>query len=168
MRGMPPFLLAVLLAAATGHGLANFVAHGPAGMKIQGQSQELTASSDDERVVVSVPLKSLATGIELRDRHMREDLQVDKFPLVALSVRKSLIKVPAAGGEVSGEAPGELTLHGQTRPVTIRYRAVQKDGTDVSGSVRINLKEFGVEVRTYLGISVKPDVDVDVAFHLAG
>lgn len=167
--GMPQLLLALLLAAAAnGRGHASFVAHGPGGLKIEGQSDELTASSDDQRVVVKVPLKSLATGIELRDRHMREDLQVDQFPLVELTVRRSALKVPGTGAEVSGEAPGELTLHGQTHPVTVHYRAVLKDGTDVSGTARINLKEFGIEVRSYLGIGVKPDVEVEVAFHLGG
>ncbi len=163
---MHRLLLTVLLAAVNGR--ATFLAHGPAGMKIEGHSDALAAAADGDRVVVALTLASLSTGIELRDKHLREDLQVDRFPLIQLTVLRSALKIPTAGAEVSGEAPGELALHGQTHPLTVHYRAVQRDGIDVSGTARINLKEYGIEVRSYLGIGVKPDVDIDVSFHLAG
>jgi YceI-like domain len=173
MQMKPPALaLSLLLASAaqaaplSGGGRASFLAHGPAGLKIVGTSEQLAVTSDDQQLVFSLPLRSLATGIDLRDKHMNEDLESARFPAVELRVLRSALQMPAKGAEVAGEVPGELTLHGQTRPVTVSYKAKRAESIDGSGTLKINLKEYGVQVRSYLGVTVKPDVDLEVAFHI--
>jgi len=58
---------------------------------------------------------------------------------------------------------GKLTLHGVTRPVKVTYHA---DGDSkrakVDGTMRINMNEFKIEVPSYLGVTVKPNVDIAV------
>ena len=76
-----------------------FAASGPAGLKIEGSTKELTVTEADGNVVVDVPLASLATGIALRDQHMKDKyLEVSKYPLATLTVARSanvIVHVPA-------------------------------------------------------------------------
>jgi polyisoprenoid-binding protein YceI len=62
-----------------------------------------------------------------------------------------------------------LSLHGQTRPVTVHYSA-KGDGAGMAtqGRFHINMNEYGITVPSYLGVTVKPDVDVTAAFRVAG
>jgi polyisoprenoid-binding protein YceI len=148
-----------------------FVASGPAGMKIEGSTSELDLADQGENLVISVPLANLTTGIGLRDRHMKEKyLEVQKYPAATLSVARSALKLPAGGDRVEVDVPSTVTLHGQARQVTVHYEA-KRDGPTVvltRGTFRINMNDFGITVPTYLGVTVKPDVDVSANFRVAG
>jgi polyisoprenoid-binding protein YceI len=147
-----------------------FEASGPAGMKIDGTTTDLKVSEDGGNVVIEVPLANLSTGIALRDHHMKEKyLEVAKFGSTTLVVAKGALKLPAGGERSEGDAPGTLTLHGQTHPVSVHYDA-KGDGSGFAahGKFRVNMNDFGITVPTYLGVTVKPDVDVTASFHVAG
>ncbi len=140
-----------------------FKAAGPAGLSFEGKGQDVRLKEEGNSVLVSVRLDGLATGIELRDRHMKEKyLETAKYPTATLEVDKSKIHFPE-GSAVSGSADGKLTLHGVTRPVKVTYHA---DGDSkkakVNGSMRFNMKDFKIEVPSYLGVTVKPTIDVEV------
>jgi polyisoprenoid-binding protein YceI len=159
---------AALSSATDSH--VTFDALGPAGFKIQGTTTDLSVSEADGNVIVSVPLANLTTGISLRDHHMKEKyLEVPKFPAAVLTVAKSALKLPSAGGQVDADVPGSLALHGQTHPVSVHYSA-KGDGTTNSaqGKFHLNMTEFGIVVPSYLGVTVKPDVDVSASFRVAG
>jgi polyisoprenoid-binding protein YceI len=153
--------------ATSGEPSVSFTATGPAGMRFGGQSKDLTVQDDDAAIVVAVTLESFDTGITLRDKHMREKyFEVQKYPKAKLRVEHSALQLPDVNGDTSADAQGRLELHGQTHPVTFHYTA--KRGTDyaVSAKMRINMKDYGIDVPTYLGVTVKPDVDVEVKFHV--
>lgn len=159
---------AALSSASDAH--VAFEATGPAGLKIDGSTPDLSVSEADGNVLITVPLANLTTGISLRDHHMKEKyLEVPKYPAGVLTVAKSALRVPPAGGQVDSDIPGTLVLHGQTRPVSVHYSA-KSDGTTTSaqGKFRINMTEFGIVVPTYLGVTVKPDVDVSASFRVGG
>src|SRR5438132_5755067 len=87
-------------AAVSKSGDANvtFSGKGPAGFKIEGKTAELTVKDDGKAVTFVVPLATLKTGIDLRDRHMREKyLETDKYPNAVLEVPWSAIKLPEDG-----------------------------------------------------------------------
>jgi polyisoprenoid-binding protein YceI len=146
-----------------------FDAAGPAGMKIEGTTTDLGATDDGTNLVVTVPLANLTTGIGLRDHHMREKyLEVQKFPVATLTIPRSALKLPS-GGDSSGDAPGTLSLHGQTKPVTVHYTAKGGGSAyDAQGTFHLNMNDFAITVPVYLGVTVKPDVDVSASFHIAG
>ena len=149
--------------AEQGKGAASFVALGPAGLRIEGATDQVKLATQDDQVVVTVDLGSLKTGINVRDKHLREDLQTGQFPTAELRVKRDALKLPEPLSETSGEADGQLLLHGQTRPIHFSYRLKRTEaGTDVNGSFRIHLADFGIAPRAYLGITVKPDVDASV------
>lgn len=149
----------------SGDASIEFVAVGPAGMKIKGTTHDLGVVDQGADVTVKVPLGGLKTGISLRDNHMREKyLQVEKFPNAELTVSRASLKLPS-GGAVSADGQGTLALHGQKKPVSFHYDAKRNGGViHVSGKLRLNMNSFGIEVPSYAGVTVKPDIEVNVEF----
>jgi len=144
-----------------------FIAIGPAGMHIEGKTSELKVLDKNQTISVSVPLARLETGIGLRDTHMREKyLEVQKHPTAELKVARAVLTFPAANAAASADATGDLTLHGVTKPVKFHYEV--KHGADyaVASKMHVNMNDFNITVPSYLGVSVKPDVDIDVSFHV--
>jgi polyisoprenoid-binding protein YceI len=154
--------------SSSGDSHVSFQAAGPAGMKIEGTTNELKAAEAGDTLVIDVPLGNLSTGIALRDHHMKEKyLEVQKYPTATLTVARSALKVPAGADRVDADVPGTLKLHGQSRPVTVHYDAKADGGTFAAhGKFHINMNDFGISVPSYLGVTVKPEVDVNASFRV--
>ena len=165
-------MVAVLLTAAVGlppheapyAGTARVTvsAQGPAGLTIEGSSVALTMQSDAEMVAFEVPVASIDTGIELRNRHLRELVEVDRFPFARLELPRAAVGFPQAGQTISRTAQGQLTLHGVKRPVSVEYRA---DGgargrSIVNASFTLDLRDHGMTPPAYLGLKVAPEVKI--------
>lgn len=67
-------------------------------------------------------------------------------------------------GENTWTANGELTLHGQTRPVKVR---VERTDGRYRGSAELRQKEFGIEPVTVAGGSIKVKNEVRIEFEIA-
>jgi polyisoprenoid-binding protein YceI len=146
-----------------------FDASGPAGMKIEGTTSDLNVAEDSGNVVITVSLANLTTGISLRDHHMKEKyLEVAKFPAATLTIPRAALKFPNPGEKVEADAQGTLTMHGQARPVAVHYDT-KDDGSTLAahGAFRVNMNDFGVTIPVYLGVTVKPDVDVTASFRVS-
>lgn len=143
-------------------------ARGPVGLGIEGSSSAVVFEADASKLAFTLPLESIDTDIDLRNRHLRELLEVERFPVALLEVARTAVVFPAAGRTTEGAARAELTLHGTTRPVAVKYRAER--GTDgrivVDGSVLIDLPDYGLVAPTYLGLSVAPQVKVTAELSL--
>ena len=161
-----PLAKAALSAPSDSH--VTFRASGPAGLKIEGTTSDLAVAEQGGNVTITVPLSNLVTGISLRDRHMKEKyLEVPKFPAATLVIARSALKLPSGDG-VEADAPATVTIHGQTKPVSVHYDA-KRAGNSIAahGSFRVNMHDFGVEVPSYLGVTVRPDVDVSATFRVS-
>ncbi|UQN07013.1 YceI family protein [Deinococcus sp. QL22] len=124
---------------------------------VPGRVQQVTASlkldplrPQDVTGTVQVALKTLMTGIKLRDEHARNYLKAGQFPLATFRVGKlSGITALPVGQEVSGKVSGEFTLAGVTRalsaPVTLRREASGR--IIVATQFDIPLREYGVQIR---------------------
>jgi polyisoprenoid-binding protein YceI len=152
--------------ARTGTPQVAFHASGPAGMRINGTTSELDVDDRGAKIVVRVPLRNLTTGISLRDHHMREKyLQVGSFPNAELTVDRGALHFPPGQGTVSGNASGSMAIHGHTKNVTFHYTIARAgNGLRVAGTTQVDIRDYGITIPTYLGITVKPNVDVEVQF----
>jgi polyisoprenoid-binding protein YceI len=162
-------LLALPLSAATqvtGEPTAGFHGRGPGGFSLEGKTHQLKVEDDGSILKVIVPLAGLQTGIGLRDRHMREKyLQVDKYPDAVLELPWSSVKLPADGQSIEGTAPAKMTLHGKTQDVQVKYRITRTGNRyQVTGNVPLKITDYGIDIPSYLGITVQPDVDASAAF----
>ena len=139
---------------------------GTAGLNIEGVTHELGLSEHEGDLVFRVPLAQLDTGIGLRNRHMRGYLEVGRFPDAELRVPRKGIAFPPPGQSLEADAQGTLTLHDVSKPCSIRYRVEQgrAGGYRVRGTIRIDIRDFGITVPTYLGVGVEPTVGIQVDF----
>ena len=139
---------------------------GPAGLRIEGTTHELTISEREGELVFEVPLSGVDTGIGLRNRHLRDYLDVSHFPRAELRVARRTVQLPAPGKWTESDTPGTLTIRGVSRPCTVHYRA--EGGAEgevrVRGTTRIDMRDFRVEVPSYLGVTVDPAVSIQVDF----
>lgn len=149
-------LVAAAKLSKTGDGAAGFKATGPGGLNIDGKTSDIAVADDGTTVTITVKLDNIDTGMSLRNKHTKEDLEADKFPTATLKIARSGLKF---GG--SGDAKGQMTIHGTTKDVSIHY---EHSGDHVKGTTRINVGDFGVKPRSYLGISIKNEVEVYANF----
>ena len=138
------------------------LARGPGGVRIEGKSREVSLAEDASALLFKVPLAPIDTGIGLRNRHLRESLEVDKFPDATLRVRRADLEFPKDGSPVESQVTGELVLHGHSRAVPVHYRAERTAGglTRIAGSLRLDMRDFEIVPPSYLGVSVSPGVEV--------
>ena len=152
--------------ARTGTPAVAFHASGPAGMKIVGQTSDLDVDDQGAKIVIKVPLRNLATGIALRDDHMRNKyLQIGSYPNAELSVDRAAIRLPNGDGTSSGDATGTMAIHGKTKNVSFHYNVARTGGAlHVGGTTKLDIRDYGIDIPSYLGVTVKPDIDVEVQF----
>lgn len=143
----------------------SFAAKANVGMVIEGSTSTVTVDEDPKNVTVVVPLVGLSTGVDLRDKHMKDNyLEVAKFPEAKLVVERACLALPEAGAK-AGECAGAFTLHGQTKGVTVTYKASVAGGaTEVDANFTVNFVDHGVAEPKYMGIKVKPTVEVKARF----
>jgi polyisoprenoid-binding protein YceI len=116
---------------------------------------------------ISVDLRQLTTGIDLRDRHMRDSyLETGKGAAYEAAVLSALRLGKGTIETAQGRLPfaGTLTLHGVERQLAGEAE-VRRDGSNVriSASFPIALSDFGIPKPQYLGVGVKNEVQVKVA-----
>jgi polyisoprenoid-binding protein YceI len=158
-------LVAAAKLSKNGGSSTSFKVAGPAGLTIEGKTAEMTVADDGNTLTLTVPLSNIDTGIGLRNDHTKKALEAEKYPTTTLKVARSALKFPAAGADSSGDARGALTLHGQTKDITFHYVAKNNGGAiAVTGTSRINMNDYGVTAPSYLGVTVKPDVDLNTSF----
>ncbi len=103
---------------------------------------------DASEVSVVINAASIDSNHAERDKHLRSDdfLDVKKFPEIKFSSTKY-----RSTGNGKGDLHGNLTMHGETRPVTIKLTQIG-EGKDpwggyrsgFSGTLEINRSDFGV------------------------
>jgi polyisoprenoid-binding protein YceI len=144
-----------------GAGSMTFDAKGPAGFKIHGTSSKLAVTDDGKDFKVAVKLEDVDTDNSLRNRHMAEDMHAKDFPTVTLTVPTASLK--ESGGPI--ETTGTLELNGKKKETKFTYTPkCTGDVCDVEGSTNVNLTDFGIKIRSYLGVTVKPDIVVGAKF----
>jgi polyisoprenoid-binding protein YceI len=150
----------------SGEGMAMFKGVGPAGFKIEGKTNSVDLKDDGKTLTVVVGLKDLDTGIDLRNKHMRDKyLEVEKYPEATLAVPLDSVKWPEDGKSTSGEAKGTFSVHGKSKEISFKYKVANAGGTfTVEGDAPVNFKEHDVNVPSYMGITVKPDITIVAKF----
>jgi len=153
-----------------GQSSVTILAHGFAGVRIEGKSTDVSLDQDASALTFKMPLAPIETGIGLRDRHLREILEAEKFPAAILRISRSDLIFPRGHQPVEGTAKGELTLHGHSRPVEVSYHAEAGAAgiTEVRGSLQIDMRDFDIKAPSYLGVTVAPDVQVKLEMSVEG
>lgn len=98
---------------------------------------------------LSVVIKSMKTGIDLRDDHLWKHLNFQKHPKVTLSDIKGK----------DGTGAGTLEISGIKRPVEITYT---EEGSNIRASFSVRASEFKLPDAQYMGVGVEDMVKGEV------
>lgn len=98
---------------------------------------------------VLVDLRSLTTGIGLRDKHLKERLEAEKHPVA------KLVKAEGKGG--AGTAT--LELKGQKKDVSGVYKL---KGGQLQAEFKMKMSDLGINDVRYMGVGAKDEVMVTI------
>lgn len=180
--GIAAFALAALAQPAQQHPVNFDIAHST--MTVSVEKERLFAfAADNHEVEVpiasgsfdaenpSVELTIMAAKMQVQDPPSRRDrvqanmlgpkvLDVERYPMIAFRAAKIDI-----GDATQWTVIGDLTLHGQTHPITVHV--VRTDATHFTGSATIRQSAFGITPITIAGGTVRVKDDVKVSFAIA-
>lgn len=117
---------------------------------------------------LAVDLKTLDSGIGLRNTHMRDNyLEVSKGDGFDRAVLSDIVLAGGDATTVTGATTFTATLlvHGTKKPVSGQARVTRSGGdVRVEASFPVTLQDFGITEPRYLGVGVKDQVQVRVKF----
>jgi polyisoprenoid-binding protein YceI len=118
-------------------------------------------TADGVRGTLSADLRTLETGIALRDRHLRQNyLEVDKGPAFA-SATLDHIKIDNWNG--TGKFQGVLALHGVQRAIAGTATVTRdRQGYQVAATFPLKISDFQIPEPVYLGVGVRDTIEVRV------
>lgn len=177
-------LTAVLLAASaqgasysidTEHSSVGFTIKHLVISKVKGQFKTFNGefTLDDKKGTLAkaegnVDAASIDTGVAERDKHLKsaDFFDVVKFPKLSFRLKKF------EGDKSGGQATGDLTIHGVTKPVTLKVE-IGGGVTDpwgnkkfaFSASGKINRKDFGLTWNKAIeagGVMVGEEVELQI------
>ena len=127
--------------------------------KFKGEAGELQSKLEHtgaslKHVELTIPVQSLKTGMDMRDRHMRERI----FTTGDGKTPDIVFQADAMQCTGQCELTGTLTIRGQTRPQKLQLTL--KDPTHVEGTAKVELSKFGIDAPSQAGVKVSDSVDV--------
>lgn len=171
-------ILALAVASIATPALAGFTIDGkpkvafhaegsPGFLTFEGVTKALSLSDDGTTLTFSVPMDTVDTGITLRDDHMREKyVQTEQFPNATLTLAREQVTWPT-DGDAEGSVQAKFTVHGVDLEVPVAYTIKKtKSGYRVKASFPFNTSSHGIEIPSYLGVTIKPEMEAEVTVDL--
>ena len=126
----------------------------------KGAVGKVTITDNKASGELSFELGTLATGIELRDEHMKTKyLEVEKHPTTSLKFEDVTLPNNLNG---SASFSGRLKLHGVEKKVSGVAQISKTDkGLTLKAELPIKLSDFKIEIPSYQGITVAEDVKIE-------
>jgi len=152
-----------------GKSKVSFFATGtPGTMSFEGKTSSITLADDGQKLIFTVPMDGVKTGIDLRDKHMNERyVETAKFPNATLEVERGAVLLPATGTG-TGTAPGTFTVHGVPVPVTVTWSAEKAaQGWKVKASFPFDVTASSVTIPSYVGVTIDPAMRTEVTLNVA-
>jgi polyisoprenoid-binding protein YceI len=141
--------------------------------KVDGRSSTIEGKAvigADGRVMtmVRIPLTSFDTGDANRDSHMRETLEVAKYPHVVFKGVTTLTVPVVHGKPIDTRLQGELELHGVKRPLDLPVQvSFGPDGAAVvHAKFPVSLEAHRIERPSLLFVKVDDQLLMDVELKL--
>ena len=120
---------------------------------VQGVAKKKGAEITAENILVDV--RTLKTGMSLRDKHLKERLEADKFPFEKL--------ISASGKD--GKGKGILEIKGKRIEVNGAYSI---EGKILKATFKVNLPALQIKDIRYMSVGVEDTVELTVKVPLQG
>jgi polyisoprenoid-binding protein YceI len=149
------------------------------GVEVKGKSNALSAHADVVRdnnnfvlqqIRATLPVKSLATGMKVRDEHMRKyvfttadgkepDLTFTADPVTCTA---------AAAHEFTCPLAGSFSIRGVARPFTMQLRVKEQGGSTTvyraAGDAVLRLSDYGIDPPSQFGVKPSNEVNFHIDF----
>ena len=158
------------------HGTAAFsVGTNMPGVTVKGKSEALHANVQIRRAAEGLvlehieawlPVKTLSTGISLRDEHMRKYVfttSAGEVPDLRFEGGSASCPGVAAGHEATCNISGTLSIRGIARPFSIPLKIREANGATAfrsGGEARVRLSDYGIEQPSQFGVKTLNDVQL--------
>jgi polyisoprenoid-binding protein YceI len=111
----------------------------------------------------------LGLNVSNRDRIVTQSLSIQQFPQATFKADAFAIPTGLESGQaVTLSLPGQLTIHGVTRPVTASIQAqLSGDTVQVAGSIATNMTDFGITPPALSISVVQPQVTIEFKLNLS-
>ena len=150
------------------------------GIEVKGRSAALTAHveivRDSSKLVLhhmdaSVAVKTLATGMKVRDEHMRKYIFTTadgQEPDLRFAGDEGTCEKGSAGREFVCRISGALSVRGVAKPLTLTLHA-KEEGTSsemfrASGDMVVKLSTYGIPAPSQFGVKPADEVKIHVDF----
>ncbi|HEX2960909.1 MAG: YceI family protein [Bacteroidota bacterium] len=113
-----------------------------------------------------VDLRTLDTGIGLRNRHMKEEyLETDKYPMT--NFKGKLVKADkSSDGKLNVTAEGNMFIHGVTKPITIKGTLIPSDGGGyrVQSNFEVKLTDYNIPIPQLMFLKISEVMKLNLDF----
>ncbi|MDN6387424.1 MAG: YceI family protein, partial [Corynebacterium sp.] len=115
---------------------------------------------------VTVDVASIASDIEKRDIHVRDNiLHTDDYPEATFSITSpvDLSSLPEDGSVDTVTVRGDLTMHGETNEVSADLKVLRSgENVIVEGQVPVNREDFGIVSPEFVASQIAEEGTVDL------
>lgn len=125
--------------------------------QVEGRAEVVdTASWRDARGALELQVASFRTGIGLRDRHLRDEMATDSFPVIRFTLSRIEPRAAATPSADPGSWPvtlhGALTIKRTTREIEIPALLEPRGGgIHLQGELPLRLTDYGIDPPVRLG-----------------
>lgn len=113
-----------------------------------------------------VDLRTLDTGIGLRNRHMKEEyLETDKYPMTVF--KGKLVKADkTSDGKLNVTAEGSMSIHGVSKPVSIKGTMIpsQNGGYRIQSSFEVKLPDYNIPIPQLMFLKISEVMKLNLDF----
>ena len=148
------------------------------GIDVKGKSTAMTGRVDVASpssglslrgIDATVPVKSLVTGMKVRDDHMRKYVFTTadgQTPDIRFEAAAAACNAPSGGKDFVCKVPGTMTIRGANHAVELTLQAKQQSASQfrVSGESVVKLSDFGITPPSQFGVTPANEVKVRLEF----
>ena len=122
-----------------------------------------------EQIEATIPVKSILTGMSIRDEHMRRYIFTTgdgKIPDLRFEADSAACGAPAGkNGESTCQLTGTLAIRGVPRAFTIPLK-LHADGTAfrASGDATVKLSDYGIQQPSQFGVRTSNEIQLHLEF----
>ena len=134
-----------------------------------GTNYEMTSATITVQLANLASVDSVAGyNVTNRDRIVQQSLDVRSDPTATFTAQSVVLPAGADSGQaVTFSVPGQLTVHGVTRPVTATIQLrVTGNNAQIAGTIATNMTDFGVSPPTIGFTTVQPAVTIEFSLNL--
>jgi len=116
-----------------------------------------------QRADITGDVSKLRSDDSLRDGHLVEGLELETYPMASFTLATPVeLSTPTRGIAIKPTVQGDLSIHGQTKPVAVTLEA-RWDGATVSvaGSMVIHRADYGLDMPRLLLFKVADDITIE-------